>query len=291
MRKSLIKREDIRIRDPFILVEGDTYYMYGTIDLTGNSYETACRFSVYKSKDLENFEGPFVVFDGEKEGFWATQSYWAAEVWKYNDKFYLFGSVLAEGCLRATQIFVSDSPLGMFKSVSINARTPKNMQCLDGTLWVENGVPYMVFCHEWTQCGDGEICALQLTENMDNVIGEPFVLFKASDNPFVTEITHGNLRGYVTDGPFLFREKGKVKIIWSSFHNGRYVLLEAESDGIKGEWVHYDSRFNFEGGHAMIFTGLDEKKYISMHCPNKSLCERAVFIPYEETKTVKSMSR
>jgi hypothetical protein len=26
---------------------------------------------------------------------------------------------------------------------------------LDGTLWVEDGVPYMIFCHEWIQITDG----------------------------------------------------------------------------------------------------------------------------------------
>ena len=81
----MLKREDIRIRDPFILTENGMYYMYGTTCVNGGN-----TFSVYVSKDLENFEGPFIVFDGSKENFWADLDYWAAEVWKYNGKFYLF---------------------------------------------------------------------------------------------------------------------------------------------------------------------------------------------------------
>ena len=61
-----MKREDIRIRNPFILGDKQTknYYMYGTTDLEYDSYASYPKFSAYVSKDLENFEGPFVVFDG-----------------------------------------------------------------------------------------------------------------------------------------------------------------------------------------------------------------------------------
>ena len=63
--------------------------MYGTTDLVYDSYASYPKFSVYVSKDLENFEGPFIVFDGKETGFWATHDYWAAEVWQYNGKYYL----------------------------------------------------------------------------------------------------------------------------------------------------------------------------------------------------------
>ena len=66
-----MRREEIRIRDPFIVVDEKTktYYMYGTTDLEYDSYASYPKFSVYVSKDLENFEGPFVVFDGKESGF------------------------------------------------------------------------------------------------------------------------------------------------------------------------------------------------------------------------------
>lgn len=58
-----MKREEIRIRDPFILADKktETYYMYGTTDLEKDSYASRPVFSVYTSKDLEEFQGPFVV--------------------------------------------------------------------------------------------------------------------------------------------------------------------------------------------------------------------------------------
>ena len=38
------------------------------------------------------------------------------------------------------------------------AVTPDGWQSLDGTLYVDrSGKPWMVFCHEWLQVGDGQM--------------------------------------------------------------------------------------------------------------------------------------
>ena len=274
----MLKREDIRIRDPFILTDFDTgcYYMYGTTDLEEGTLHAEPRFSVYKSYDLENFEGPKVIFDGAKNNFWADRDFWAAEVHKYNGKFYLFGSCKAEGRCRTTEIFVSDSPEGHFVPVSQNGITPKGWECLDGTFFVEDGKPYMVFSHEWVQVGDGEIWAVELSRDLSEPAGEAFMLFKASDNPAVSELEEGT-GNYVTDGPFLYREGDKVKMIWSSFYRGRYLVLDAESDSLRGKWRHGGSRFDFDGGHAMIFTTLEGERMLSLHAPNTADMERAAF--------------
>ena len=278
----MLKKEEIRIRDPFILTdfENGCYYMYGTTALKQNSISARCSFSVYKSYDLENFEDGVVVFDGNEAGFWATHDYWAPEVHKYNGKYYLFGSCKADGKCRATQIFVSDTPDGKFIPISDKPATPLDWECLDGTLYIEDGKPYIVFCHEWLQVNDGEIWATPLSDDLSHAVGEPFMLFRASDNKDVTEIRHTGSGKYVTDGPFLFKEGGKLKMIWSSFCCGKYQVLIAESDSIKGKWEHKNPEFDFDGGHAMLFYTLDGKRIISLHAPNKSPLERAVFMPY-----------
>ena len=63
----MLKREEIRIRDPFILTdkEAGCYYMYGTTNLHDGSLVAYPKFSVYKSYDLESFEEAKVIFDGE----------------------------------------------------------------------------------------------------------------------------------------------------------------------------------------------------------------------------------
>ena len=143
----MLKRNEIRIRDPYIVTdkENQCYYMYGTTDLVPGSLRAGCTFSVYKTEDLENFSEPKVIFDGSAVGFWADRDFWAPEVHRYNGKYYLFGSCKAEGKCRATHIFVSDTPDGTFVPISDEPPTPKDWECLDGTLLVENGIPYMVF--------------------------------------------------------------------------------------------------------------------------------------------------
>ena len=274
----MLKREDIRIRDPFIFTdkENGCYYMYGTTALKPSTLHCNNTFSVYKTYDLESFEEPKTVLDGGALGLWSDRDYWAPEVYFYNGKYYLFGSMKSDSHHRATQIFVCDTPDGEFKPVS-TPMTPEDWECLDGTFYIEDGVPYMVFSHEWTQIKDGEIWAMPMTDDLSAPAGAPFKLFAASEAPDVTPI-----RGdcYITDGPFLYREDGKLKMIWSSSAKGKYAVLEAEADSIHGVWAHKGSRFDFDGGHAMLFYTLEGKRMISLHAPNKADYERAVFFEY-----------
>ena len=279
----MLKKDEIRIRDPFVLTdkENKLYYIYGTTALK-EDISALNLFHVYVSKDLENFDGPFVVFDGAKQNFWGERDYWAAEVHKYNSKYYLIGSFIADGKRRASCILSSDNPLGEFSPVSNLARTPEEWDSLDGTLYFENDEPYLVFSHEWTQCSIGEFWAIKFSKDLTHPVEEPFMLFKASDNPYVSNVSSDKEKiAMVTDGPFFIKENGLIKMIWSSFSKGKYVVLEATTTSIRGKWTHYPPRFNFDGGHAMIFEKFNGEKYFSLHSPNKCLEERMKFIKYE----------
>jgi GH43 family beta-xylosidase len=278
------KRKEIHIRDPFIVPvwERGFYYMYGT---NGGIWGEGQKFWVYKTEDLENFSDPILIFDAQAVNFWADRNFWAPELHRYNGKYYLFASFKAKGKCRGTQILASDSPEGPFEPLTEFPVTPADWECLDGTFWVENGTPYIVFCHEWEQVGDGEIWAMPLTEDLKASAGAPQMLFRASDSPYVNEYPKPNC--YVTDGPFVFREEERLKMIWSSFYDGRYVVLEAESESgsLLGPWKQYDSRFPLDGGHAMLFYKLDGTRMIALHSPNdpqslQNRMERAVFFEY-----------
>ena len=276
---SMIKREDIRIRDPFILTdtENQCYYMYGTTALEPHSLKAQNTFSVYRSNDLENFEEPKIIFDGSKVDFWADRDFWAPEVYRYNGRYYLFGSCKAEGKCRATHIFMCDTPDGEFAPLTEKPITPEDWECLDGTFWVEDGIPYIVFSHEWKQVIDGELWAMPLSKDLKHAAGEPFMLFRASENPNVSPTASG---AYITDGPFMYTENGRLCMMWSSLYQGRYLVLGAESDFMKGKWTHSGSRFDFDGGHAMLFQRLDGVRMISLHAPNKADFERPFFCEF-----------
>lgn len=281
-----MKREDIRIRDPFVLVHKGIYYLYGSTD--ENTWEgLGTGFDVYTSKDLENFEGPFQVFSPEKD-FWGKENFWAPEVYYYNDSFYMFASFKAEHKCRGTQVLKSNSPLGPFIPLGNEPVTPKDWECLDGTLYVdEKGTPYMVFCREWLQVCDGQMCAIQLSEDLSKAVSEPVILFSASEANWTkgVEREHTHKLCYVTDGPFLYTNKeGKLVMMWSSIGKEGYTMGQSVSEnGIFGPWKHIDTPvFSKDGGHGMLFWNIPGELILTIHSPNKTGMERPVFLPAGE---------
>ena len=273
----------INIRDPYVVLDNGRYYMYGTrgAECWGKGYG----LDVYVSNDLVSWEGPTEVFT-KTDDFWADQNFWAPEVHRYRDGWYMFVSFKSDARCRGTQILKADSPLGPFRLHSDGPVTPPEWECLDGTLWVENGTPYIVFCHEWVQVRDGEMCALPLTDDLSAPAGEPVVLFRASQPAWSTGFTDGTVYGsrgtdYVTDGPFLYRTaEGRLVMLWSSLASGAYceALSYAANGSLLGEWQH-DPRllFSQDGGHGMLFRDRENTLWFVCHQPNRKLEEHPVF--------------
>lgn len=262
-----MKNTDINIRDPFVLYEDGKYYMYGS---RGEETWGICTgLDVYVSDDLENWSEPAEVFT-KPENFWSDRNFWAPEVHKYEGAYYMFVSFFAKDKMRGTQILKADSPMGPFKVHSAGPVTPSDWMCLDGTLYIEKGVPYMVFCHEWTQVKDGEMCVIELSKDLTKAVGEPKVLFKASSLPNVVAVNNG--AGYVTDGPFMYTTKsGRLLMIWSSFTADGYCEAISYSDNgsILGNWAHEEKLlFSKNGGHGMLFYDKDGNLKFPYHQPN-----------------------
>ena len=280
-----MKRTDINIRDPFVLVHDGAYYLYGTRGET--CWGLADGFDVYVSRDLEDWEGPHVCFHNGGT-FWADRNYWAPEVYHYGDAFYMFASFKHPDVKRGTAILKAESPLGLFHPHSDGCVTPRDWECLDGTLYVSKaGTPYMVFCHEWVQAGDGEVCAIPLTQDLSAPAGEAFLLFHASDAPWCKVMHHSSgVSGCVTDGPFLWRTSdGTLLCLWASFSEGGYTEGVAVSDNgeIDGHFTQVEPLFMDDGGHGMVFRALDGQLYLTLHSPNAHLEERPFFHPIEDT--------
>jgi hypothetical protein len=159
------------------------------------------------------------------------------------------------------------------------------MMTLDGTLWVEDGVPYMVFAHEWVQIKDGTMDMVRLRDDLSETIGEPTRLFNASDA--VWSKKNDDYGCHVTDGPYLFKSKsGKLFMVWSSFSTGGYTVGVAVSASGKlaGPWKQQaEPIFSADGGHGMLFTRFDGQLMMVLHSPNASGRERAKLFEMEDT--------
>lgn len=282
-----VKTADFRVRDPFVVLDGGTYHLICAEPWFGGK-----GVNVLKSRDLENWTEPREVMKvPEKLGCSAV---WAPEVHKYRGRWYLFVTLtlpedawpikpmqignkrLGKLRPRGTWIFAADTLDGPFLPIRDGSVTPKEWMCLDGTLFVEDGKPYMVFCHEWCQVGDGRMMLAELSEDLTTIVGEPKELFRAS--------SYG--RGNITDGCFVYRSEvsGKLYMLWSNWGFGSYAtfLKESESGRIAGPWKNAASLYENDGGHGMLFRKTDGSLNLAIHQPNRGKTERMMVLPVDD---------
>ena len=288
------KIEEIRIRDPFIVAHEGSYYLYGTI----GEDQGEKNLHTFISTDLKHWSEPKRIFTLPEDS-WGKEQLWAPEVHRYNGKFYLFVSILGKHGLRGTQIAVSDTSDGEFIPIINKPATPFDRSCIDGTLYVEDGIPYIVYSADWPDNYHadrdvyiGEIKAAQLTEDLREMVGEPFLLFASDEVPLSAKaVTHNkwegkDIRRYGSDGPFLRRlSDGTLFLIWSPIPGGNYMVLGAVSENgrVTGRWKHLEPAvFDRNGGHGMFFEDFDGSLKMCIHCPERYPDERAVILDVAE---------
>ena len=279
-------RDEFQIRDPFVLPDNGTYYLYESKPWSGG-----CGVAVRTSTDLEHWSEKRLVMTMPPDS--KHTAIWAPEVHKYKDAYWLFTTLtfpadpahpikpmLEQGFKggtlqpRGTWVFRADKPTGPFLPVKNGSVTPADWMCLDGTLWVEDGRPWMVFCHEWCQTGNGRMMAAPLADDLASFTAEPIELFKAACMPGF---------GHVTDGPFLIKPADAgLRMIWSNFlKDSGYCVLQCKSMSgkITGPWSMHTPLFRGDGGHGMLFKKFDGQLMLSLHQPNKSPDERMKLFP------------
>ncbi len=282
-----MKCDEINIRDPFIFTENSKYYLYGTRAADFGTHTGG--FDVYTSEDLINWSEPKECFNSEEHGL-NTNVNWAPEVHKYKGMYFMLATFTKPNNLRGTYILCAETPEGPFVPYSNGAVTPYDWECLDGTLYVEEGKPYIIFCHEHTQIIDGTICFAQLSDDLKEIISKPVTLFSASSPYWADKKADG--QHYITDGPFMFRTKNKsLLMIWSTFIGDSYIeaLVRFKDGKLNENFEHLDPIITDDGGHGMIFKAND-KLYLTFHSPNKTGSEKVKLVEITEngdTITVK----
>jgi len=289
-----VPREDLYARDACIWPDPatQTYHMY----FASRGPNRRAAVVAYTSKDLEIWTGPTTVFERPAE-WWADRGIWAPEMHAYQGKYYLFLTFDSSHPFpeqwrdwlprvqRGSQILVGDSPLGPFQPFANAPTLPADMMTLDGTLWVEDGQPYMVFCHEWVQIKDGTVEYVPLRSDLSATAGEPKRLFHGSDAPWSQKSEQYGC--HVTDGPWLHRTKGgKLLMLWSSGSATGYAVGIATSDSGKltGPWRQAATPlYADDGGHPMLFRTFDGRLMMALHRPNRTPpAIREVFLELEE---------
>ena len=190
VRGATFTRADFRIRDPFVLAEDGVYYLYESKPWDGGR-----GVFVRRSADLEHWTDKSQVMRVADD--LPVRKVWAPEVHKYNGAYYLFVTLtLEKGAYaiatlvpgreemaepRGTWVYRAESPMGPFEPVKKGPLPPQDWMTLDGTLYVEDGQPYMVFCHEWCQMKDGRMCFAPLSRDFSSFTAAPTTMFRASE--------------------------------------------------------------------------------------------------------------
>lgn len=280
-----MKTNEINIRDPYILVYNNKYYMYGTRSET--CWGIADGFDCYVSQDMNEWEGPIIVFQNDGS-FWADRSYWAPECYYYRNSFFFITTFGAKNRKKGVQILKSDNPLGPFQPITSGPVTPDDWCCIDGSLYInKEGKPFLLFSRTFEDVPDGDICSMELSEDLTEAKEKPKKIFNALEAPWAVPFPYAkqefHMDGdiYFSDGPCAYRtSQNELFIIWSSWGQNGYTVGTAYSDNgeIDGNWFHCKKPlFDKNGGHGMVFKALDGQDYYLLHYPNDLYKERPQF--------------
>lgn len=279
-----MKTNEINIRDPYIMVYQGKYYLYGTRSAT--CWELADGFDCYISENLEDWEGPVEIFH-RPEGFFADRNYWAPECYFYKEAFYLVTTFGCEDQKKGIYILRSEAPTGPFQVYS-GRLTPADWSCIDGTLYFENEIPYLIFSHSFEDDPNGDMCYMELTRDLRCGAAKPGLMFSAGEAKWARPVPFAKsefgMDGdvYFTDGPCLMKmEDGRLYMTWSSWGGRGYAVGAAvsQSGTVMGPWKQQKKAVYPEnGGHGMLFRNQEGNACFTLHFPNDKYKERPKFV-------------
>jgi beta-xylosidase len=237
---------DVEFGDPYIMDNGDgTYYMYGTGGGASNG------FAAYSSTDLTNWAFEGQVYYGNTGDSWAVANFWAPEVYRILDKYYLFFSAdwkeNPNGDLENFRIGVatSDKPTGPFIELDDKPIFDPGYPIIDANLYQdEDGTFYLYYsraCYkhpveseiaEWARTQDlyeeieeSWVYGVELAPDFTGVVGEPVLLLRPpttmTDKNAEWEsrsVTSREINRRWPEGSFTFKNEHTYYIMYSANH-------------------------------------------------------------------------
>jgi arabinan endo-1,5-alpha-L-arabinosidase len=254
--------QDIRVHDPVMIKEGNTYYLF----CTGQG------ISVFTSTDLKNWKPAKPVFGKAPE--WAVTTIpnfkghiWAPDIVHHNGIYYLYYSVSAFG--------KNTSCIGVASNTTVNAEDKnykwvdhgKVIQSVPGRdLWNaidpnvafdENQQPWMVFGSFWSA-----IKLVKLDSSMVSV-SQPEEWHSVSKRPRDYKVADESPEPGAVEAPFIFKHVGYYYLFLSFDYCCRgkestYKIVVGRSKDIKGPYVDKNNTPLNENGGSLVLQG-DER--------------------------------
>lgn len=221
--------------DPSVLVDGDTVYLYIGRDAATDSEVSRKIYNMeeylcYSTKDMKTWKAEGSVFKGTDIS-WATNttSCWAAQVAKYNGKYYLYYCTwdkTAQG-KHSIGVAVSESATGPFTDIghslvkgTVTAPQNSNWDDIDPTVWIEKDEKGET--HRYLAWGNSKYYVCELNEDMISVKdqnGDGKITCGTSVKN--ADIINNNPSGF-TEAPWLYRRQDE-----NGNYTGPYYLFYA----------------------------------------------------------------
>ncbi len=230
-------KSQVELADPYILLEGDTYYAYGTRDANG--------IRCYSSTDLRSwkYEGLALHKDNTTETRW----FWAPEVYHIRGQYIMYFSA-NEHLYAAT----SSSPKGPFKQVG--SYQMNNLigdeKCIDSHVFIDEDSTAYVFFVRFT---DGN-CIWQAKLSDDFITPVEGTLRKC----FAVSQDWEKKMGRVNEGPNVIKQGRRYYLTYSGndYQSQDYAVGYATTVNLaSGAWTKYSGNPILRRWDDLVGTG------------------------------------
>lgn len=236
----------VALGDPYIIFDEqrDRYYMYGT----GG---TPNGFVAYSSSDLKDWKEEGVIYTNAQDQSWGTKDFWAPEVYRWDEKYYLFYSAHWKNNPNQELenykigVAVADSPTGPFIDKTGDPLFDPGYPIIDANVYVaQDGRKYLYYsrcCYkhpvasevaDWAkekgwydEIEESWVYGVELSPDLSGVVGEPQLLLrppsKMNDKQAEWEsrsVLHQEINRRWTEGSYLFQHGDLYYMMYSANH-------------------------------------------------------------------------
>lgn len=252
------KIRHVPLADPFIYLEGDTYYAYGTFSPNGIAVMTSTDLKTWKQGEGRAKEKLAL----HKDDSYGKRFFWAPEVYRINGKYIMYYSADEHICAA-----VADHPLGPFVQKEKKPTFPK--RSIDNTLFIDDdGKIYMFF----DRFNDGlNIWSTEMEDDCLRMKPETLRYCIRASQPWEKKC------GNVNEGSFVLKHKGRYYMTYSGngYTSHDYGIGCAVADNIGDLWKKYDHNPLLQKcgdlvgvGHHSFFRDKEGKLRIVFHAHN-----------------------
>jgi len=257
--ESYVQESDIRVHDPVMIRQGDTYYLFCT----------GLGISVFSSRDMQSWKEEKPVFS--RPPAWTQDvvpgfrgHIWAPDISYYDGKYYLYYSVSSFG--------KNTSAIGLVTNVTLNPEDAAFqwedqgiiVQSVPGRdLWNaidpnlitdEQGYPWLSFGSFWE--------GMKLVKLIPNrtALAEPqewYTIARRERSPFTPDAEAGDA---AIEAPFIFK-KDSLYYLFVSWdyccrgENSTYKVVVGRSEKVMGPYLDKEGKSMAEGGGSLVIEG------------------------------------